>query len=90
MYEGKAPFKPSICGINDSVARKIARREFKESFNDLVYNKTENRFDVSIKIDIASMGEKDKKKLKDKIAEFEQDVEWKNCFKVEILNKIEL
>lgn len=90
MFEGKPQFKPSISGINDTVARKIARSKFKESFNDLIYNKGENRYDLSIKVDLSGMSDKEKKKLKDEITAFENDKEWKNTFKVEILNKIEL
>lgn len=82
--------KVSICSINDSVARKIARREFKESFSNLVYSKEHDRFVISIKVRIQEMSEKEKKKLKEQIAEFEQEKEWINVFKVEILNKIEL
>lgn len=82
--------KVSLCSINDSVARKISRREFKELFSNLKYSKEHDRFVVFIKVRIQEMSEKEKKKLKDKIAEFEQDEEWINVFKVEVLNKIEL
>ena len=82
--------KISLCGLNDTVARKIARREFKELFSGLKYNEAIDRFEVSIKADINTMSEKEKKKLKDKIADFIQDKEWLNVFKVEILNKVEL
>lgn len=82
--------KVCLCGLNESVARKIARREFKESFNNLVYDEQRDRYVVSIKVYFSKMNDKEKKKLKDSIAEFEQDKEWKNVFKVEILDKVEL
>lgn len=82
--------KISLCSINDTVARKIARSKFKELFDSLIYNKSIDRFEVSIKVDVNSMNEKKRKELKEKIADFEQDKEWINVFKVEVLNKVQL
>lgn len=80
----------SIRGINETVARKIARREFKESYAGLIYNEEKDQYFISIKKNIDVMSEKEKKKLKQDVEEFEQDKEWKNCFKVEVLNIVEL
>ena len=79
-----------VRGINETVAKKIARAEFKSSYVSLVYNEVQDQYLISIKENIDGMNEKEKKKLKEKIEEFERDKEWKNAFKVEVLNIVEL
>lgn len=90
MDEGKPEkvFKNSVCGINSSVARKIVRdkflKDFRIEFNekDLTYNENENRYDIILKVEMNGMGEKDKKKLKERIHDLETSKEFFKVFKV--------
>ena len=82
--------KISLCGINPSVGRRIAEGEFQELFSELEYNEKADRFVISLKVNADELGDKERKKLKDKIFIFENKKQWKNVFKVEVLNKVDL
>lgn len=68
----------------------MAKGEFQELFSELEYDEKLDRYVVSLKVDASELGERERKKLKDRITLFENNKEWKNVFKVEVLNKVEL
>ena len=83
--------KVSLCGFTPSVGRSICKGVWADSFLELEYNEKENRYDVKLKFDIDPTNDKEMKKVKAKILEFEKNPAYKNAFKVaEVSNKIEL
>lgn len=82
--------KICLCGINPSVGRKMAKGEFKELYCDLEYEHEVDRYMVSLKVNMDELGEKERKKLKERISDFENNSEWKNVFRITVLNKVKL
>lgn len=68
----------------------MAKGEFHELFSKIQYDENLDRYIVSLKVDASELGERERKKLKDRIILFENNKEWINVFKVEVLNKVEL